>query len=460
MAAIRKPEAGGRAIRSLAGLLLVLAGGCVSQHPRSFTPAVPEPSRRGCVAVAVLPLPSASSSTAQVGGEVGKGRSTGKGATSGAAGGAAAGLLTSLQTGPFFVILAPILIPAGAVLGSMTGAAVGYAHGIPVKDAEAAKALLTRNQTDLSAELANRVAQRLPRAGKVLAAPDVAPDLRIEVSAVAWGLYGGAGSRPVADFELTVAYAVLDGKGGMLLSGRFTVGGPRRPLPDWAAEEGRLLRQAVERAVDEAAEAVSDAAFLVQDFHLPGDLPPLTCGLLPLQPGPMFLAAPPFRGALPKVGESSPVLRWEAFPRRQDQDHDLGGVLHRIGEVCYDLRIWTSVGGGPGDLVYERTGLRLEARTEEPEPPSEGEPRRPAVAFVEHRVACVLAPATEYLWSVRARFTLDGEGRAIRWSMNQSPDVRAQTTAQRWFRMEPLPVRGPCLHDGIPPLCHHRFRTP
>ncbi|WP_243303034.1 hypothetical protein [Geothrix oryzisoli] len=448
-------------VRLSAGLLSVLAWGCATPHPLAYTPAVPEAARRGSMAVAVRPIASPSGASPQLGGKVGKGSATGQGATTGAATGAMAGLLTSLQTGPFFVLLAPILVPAGALVGGAGGAAVGYAHGIPRKEAEAAQALLARNQADLSAELAQRVARRLPGLGKVQASPGVAPDLRIDVSALSWGLYGGAGAQPVADFELTVGYGVLDGKGAMLLFRQFTVGGPRRPLQAWAAEDGRLLRQAVERAVDEAAEAVCDATFLIQDFHLSGDLPPLTCGLLPLRPGPMFLAAPPFRGALPKVEDCSPVLRWEAFPRQQDLDHDQGGVCRRIGEVCYDLRIWVSVGGGPGDLVYERTGLHLEPRADPAEAsPPEGEPRRPARPAAEHRVEAVLAPATEYLWSVRARFTLDGVARATRWSMNQSPDVRAQTTAQRWFRMEPLPPRGPCLYDGIPPLRHHRFRTP
>jgi hypothetical protein len=140
-------------------------------------------------------------------------------------------------------------------------------------------------------------------------------------------------------------------------------------------------------------------------------------------------------------------LVWEAFPRAADQAGDAGKLLERISDVRYDLRIWASVGGGPGALVYERLGLDLPVHKEEGSP------------TVEHRLDLPLSPGTEYLWSVRARFKLDGAERATRWSMNQDPDARALPASKRWFSPT-RPVREPCLNEGIPPLRHHRFRTP
>jgi len=448
-------------VRLSAGLLSVLAWGCATPHPLAYTPAVPEAVRRGTVAVAVVPVPPEPGGQAQLGGEIGRGHSAGKGAASGAATGATAGFLASLQTGPFFVILAPILVPAATVIGSASGAAVGYAHGIPTKDAETAKELLARNQTDLSAELARGVIQRLPGTGKALAAPGAAPDLRVEVSALSWGLYGGVGSHPVADFELTVFYRVLDPKGTALLARRFSVGGPRRALQEWGAEDGKRLREAVEATVESASEAIADSAFLIQDFYISKELGPATCGLLPRRPRPVSQMVLPFGGASPQVEGLRPVLQWEAFPRREDLEHDVGRLFARITEVRYDLRIWASVGGGPGPLVYERTGLRLEARLGPAgtTPPSEGELPPVEKTFVEHDLEAALAPATEYLWSVRARFRLDGEERASRWSMNQTQDPRTRPATERWFT-PPMATRGLCLYDGIPPLRHHRFRTP
>ena len=444
-------------VRLSAGLLIVLAWGCATApHPLAYTPAVPEPARRGAARVEVVSVAPEAEAPPRLEGDVGKGRSTGKGAATGAATGAYAGLLASLQTGPFFVVLAPILVPAGTVIGGAGGAAVGYAQGIPLKEGQAAQALLARNQRDLSAELARRVVQKLPGAGKVQAPPGSPPDLRLEVTALSWGLFGGAGSHPVADFELTVAYRVLDGKGTELLHRQFTVGGPRRPFPEWSEDEGRRLGEAVEGALEASAEAVADSAFLIQDFHLPKGLLPPTCGLLPRRPGRVPRSATPFVGATPQVEGPSPTLQWEAFPRREDVDHDAGRLLARISGIRYDLRVWASVGGGPGALVYERRGLPLEPRTDPAV--AEGEASAP---FVEYPLDLPLAPATEYLWSVRARFRLDGEERATRWSMNQDQDARTRPALHRWFPLAaPVSARGLCLYDGIPPLRHHRFRTP
>jgi hypothetical protein len=413
--------------------------------------------------VEVVPVVPEAGTQPHLDGEIGKGHATGKGAATGAATGATAGLLASLQTGPFFVILAPILVPAGTLVGGAGGAAVGYAEGIPEHEAQAVRALLTRHQADLSAELAGQVLRRLPQAGKAQATPGSAPDLRLEVSALSWGLYGGAGAHPTADFELTVFYRVLDPQGTSLLDRRFTVGGPRRPFQDWCSEDGKWLREALTATVESAAEAVADSAFIIQDFYLSKSTTPATCGLLPRRPGQVFLAGSPLQGAAPKVESLSPTLQWEAFPRREDLDHDAGRLFERISEVRYDLRIWTSVGGGPGQLVYERLGFRLEPRTDPVEVSATpgDDPRPAAAAFVEHRVDCVLAPGTEYLWSVRARFRLDGEERACRWSMNQAPDIRAQPAFRRWLPFgAPVSARGLCVYDGIPPMRHHRFCTP
>lgn len=424
---------------------------------------MPEPIRREIRVVEVVSVSPEAGAQPHLDGKIGKGHATGKGAATGATTGATAGLLASLQTGPFFVILAPILVPAGTLIGGAGGAAIGYAQGIPLKEAEAAKALLTRNQQDLSAGLTSRVIQRLPQAGKTQASPGSAPDLRLEISVLSWGLFGGEGSQPVADFELTATYRVQDPKGTTLLFRRFTVGGPRRPLAEWGVEEGKWLREAVEATLDVAAEAVTDSAFLIQDFYLSKGAPPPTCGLLPRRPGQVFLASTLLHGATPKVESLSPTLQWEAFPRRVDLDHDAGRLFQRITEIRYDLRIWKSIGGGPGELVYERLGSRLEPRADPalaPQAPGE-DPRPPSTTFVEHRLECILAPATEYLWSVRARFRLDGQERASRWSMNQDQDARAQSTLTLWFPFgAPVSARGLCLYDGIPPLRHHRFRTP
>jgi hypothetical protein len=109
------------------------------------------------------------------------------------------------------------------------------------------------------------------------------------------------------------------------------------------------------------------------------------------------------------VDSLQPTLRWEAFPRPEDLKGEKAALLARVREVTYDLRIWREREGAP--LVYERRGL----------------------AAPSHKLETPLAPAATYLWSVRARFTLDGQPQFTGWSytgadgayLSQQPNLRS-----------------------------------
>ena len=101
----------------------------------------------------------------------------------------------------------------------------------------------------------------------------------------------------------------------------------------------------------------------------------------------------------PVVKDEQPTLRWETFPRPGDLAADAHQVLAQATAVRYDLRIWRSADGFPGELVYARDGLPQ----------------------ATHRVEQPLPPGREYFWSVRARFTLYGQTRVIDWSRIESP---------------------------------------
>ena len=214
-----------------------------------------------------------------------------------------------------------------------------------------------------------------------------------------------------------------------------------------------------------AAEVITDTAFLIQDLKVePGSGAPSSCGLVHRNPpcSNWTFASQVMRGMLiwnygkpehllrpvPKVKGVLPALQWEAFPSQAPREPRVNPEFPNITDIRYDLRIWSSAGGGPGDLVYERLNLNLEARTEPlsaPEDAKEGVPTAAPVSFVEHRLDEPLAPNTEYLWSVRARYRLNGELRATRWS------ILAFSSPGR---------PDPCHYDGIPPDRYHRFRTP
>lgn len=88
-----------------------------------------------------------------------------------------------------------------------------------------------------------------------------------------------------------------------------------------------------------------------------------------------------------------PTLRWEAFPRPEDLEADKAGRLATVRNPTYELRIWQVKDGRPPELVYARSGL--------PEP--------------VHTVETVLTPDTDYLWTIRARFQINGEPRVTEW---------------------------------------------
>ena len=89
------------------------------------------------------------------------------------------------------------------------------------------------------------------------------------------------------------------------------------------------------------------------------------------------------------VDSLQPVLRWRSFPK-PDFPHP-----ERVQNVTYELRIWDGSASAANKLEYARNGL----------------------ALPEHRLEKPLEPATRYLWSVRARFTLGGTRRVTEWGM-------------------------------------------
>ena len=454
-------------------VLVLLAPGCTTLHPAAYTSPVPEVLRRERKAVAVIPRPSTTALEPLLEGDVGRGQGAAKGAAKGAGAGALAGLQLSLAAGPLAPVAAAIFVPVLSVVGAVGGAAVGASTAISAKDGEVTRELLVRSQKDLTVELARRVTRRLPELGRVAATPEPGNSaLRLEVSVDKWGLDGSGGSGSMAGFFLTVSYRVPGTEVNTEAPPReFTLWGPRRRLSEWGAQDGAAFRKALEVALATAAEMVTDAAFLIHDFHEYQTLTPNYCGLAPLEPSGVFGPSHPLLNAVPEVASVSPTLRWEPFPRKLDVAADSKQLLARVTRVQYDLRIWRSnPQGDAGDLVYARQGLALEPMVTPGVPAdsaasgtNEGSssspaPGRPCVA---HGLEVPLEPGTTYLWSVRARFLLDGEERVTRWSQHQDAYMGGMSTGVKVIMaMVPPPARKGCLVDGIPALHHHRFRTP
>lgn len=135
-----------------------------------------------------------------------------------------------------------------------------------------------------------------------------------------------------------------------------------------------------------------------------------------------------------EVQSLQPTLSWEPFPGRHEwplsplQPEPFVSVNpSRVSNVTYDLIIWNLDAGNATDVIYERQGVPETCHTlEEP-----------------------LAPSTQYYWSVRPRFELDGQTRVSAWSLTTVP----------WY-----PGRSPRVkernHSRIPSLNYYRFETP
>jgi hypothetical protein len=131
-----------------------------------------------------------------------------------------------------------------------------------------------------------------------------------------------------------------------------------------------------------------------------------------------------------RIDSMRPTMKWETFPTQSDREVDKEDVLSRIQEITYDLRIWEVFNGRPAGLVYEREGL-----------PS-----------AEHRLEIRLLPRTQYCWSIRARFKLNGQIRVTPWSFSHwpwPPNYKAEYGS--W---------SPARPEQIPPANYYRFETP
>lgn len=119
-----------------------------------------------------------------------------------------------------------------------------------------------------------------------------------------------------------------------------------------------------------------------------------------------------------RVPSRSFEFEWEAFPRAGDLQaiqKSTGKSTSTISDVTYELRVWEADTkfpetfrpwdnvAEPGPLVYTREGLLM--------------PR--------HKMSAPLKWRTNYFWSVRARFLLDGHPRVTSWGVLGTPSDEA-----------------------------------
>ena len=102
----------------------------------------------------------------------------------------------------------------------------------------------------------------------------------------------------------------------------------------------------------------------------------------------IWLVGNPYDNVVLEVDSLQPTLKWESFPRPQKLPPGGEKLPDRISNVTYELILKKA-----SELVYERNGL--------------------SVPY--HKIETPLQPSTRYLWTIRARFDLDGKPRVTAW---------------------------------------------
>lgn len=184
------------------------------------------------------------------------------------------------------------------------------------------------------------------------------------------------------------------------------------------------MREAFEKGYAEIAEAAIDKMFLLYVFKVDSMWSGEThCMLKPFFPELLGIGFFSHQLRFPRIDTLQPTFKWESFPREKDREADQVGILNKISNITYELRVWKGKNGAPDELIYTRQGLPVS----------------------EHTVEIALEPSTEYFWTVRANFNLGGLRRVTKWSHSRLP----------W-----PPGPDPCLDNSIPLYHYYRFMTP
>ena len=445
-------------ISLLVSLLFTLCS-CMTPHPRSFTSTIPNEIRTKTRSVAVVPSTSIPTN---------KFIAFGKGGADGAAKGALGAIkpyvpsdyVNLMRTNPVALLIAfPLAAAAGAIEGAV--------KAVPLDDVQKVQATINRAIAELNVQ--DNLAGQLVLTGSKLTtyqfslirsevdnekggAPTIRSlsgqhaDIVIDLNVKSLGFLGGKGADPAIHFFMNVAIrAIRTADGAEIYSDNLSHISVPHKVSEWIRNDVDLFRQELEKAYADLADQVLENIFFVQEVHLDtlwsGEE---HCMLKPYNPPFCGIDFISHKVSFSDVDSLQPTFQWEAFPRDKDRKSDAVGMLTRVSETTYDLKIWRGHNGYPEELIYQRLGMSAPERVIQTISPT-GIERR--VRIAEHAIEMTLEPSAEYYWSVRARFNLDGQTRITRWSYSRIP----------WSPGIP----DPCLSQGgIPITRYFRFKTP
>lgn len=375
-----------------------------------------------------------------------------KGRDAGALKGAAFGTLEGIaalghggaSSGPYGAAAIVLLLPVFAAIGAIGGGIEGAYKAIPAEEARKIEVLINDiiEAIDMQNSIAGNmvfkgieltphrfIAAENPGPSDAEASPDLAlirkegNDIALEAGVLEMGLNGGSGRDPLLSFFMNArirAFRVNDGK--ELHSDIFRYSTRERKFSEWAENGARELKEALENGYAEIAQTAIENMFLLYEVKIDSIWSTdWHCMLESVYPPQESLGFFSHQLNFPEIGTLYPTLRWESFPRNEDREADSAGILNRVSDVTYELKVLEGENGIPERPVYSCAGLKAP----------------------EHTMKTALRPGIEYFWTVRANFRLEGEKRLTRWAYSRVP----------WIGHS-----DPCRESLIPPHNYHRFK--
>lgn len=391
--------------------------GCSGQEPR---PSVAE--RQAIRHIVVVPAeftPQLQFDTFAVGAGSGATNGVGAGALSALKGGVRGGVYAGFRTlNPIAliggVVGGVVLMPVGAVAGSVRGAVIAVAP-------DTAREIEALQQQTLARLTVQRAVAEQALAGVTEAGylatfapsgtgpkatgdqPDYRPlaanaDMVLETKVEKFGFVGDGRDPLIALFMTGSARLVRSETGTELARHPFKVTSEARKLAEWREENGQRLDAAYADIVGQTAESIVEENLLVLPVSSAlGHVVPLAGPSL-VSPGRTETSLLP----VPDLDTPTPTLAWKPFALPANPaSNPPAPMLPDLAQASpprYELCLWSAPrpqGQFHGRCLYRRKDL-----TE-----------------TSHRLETPLAPGARYGWTVRARFTLDGRSYLSGWSV-------------------------------------------
>lgn len=414
------------------------------------------------------------------------GTTRGRGAAAGAGEGALAGALAALEgmgdcsgayCGAAVLLVLPVFTIGGAAIGGITGHTAGDPADVLAQAEARARQVL--NSAYLQSELLHMAANYGYNTRNIafVALPKVDSDsLRTRRQPATIGAKPIDHVLEIDLLRLSLAYSLeMEARarlislrtGDVLSEAEFGFVSEPRDLEGWTADGFAPLTETLERGLRTLAEDVIDEHFLLYyptsadalalahsnkknkdtgqiahpdsvPFYVLAPLYPqlekcFLCGGSPLKKANRTFAFFEFAD----VQNVHPTLRWEAFPR-DFEVRDAAAAQSQITNVSYDLRIYNAARAGEyltaGQPAYEARNLR--------------EPY--------HTIDNTLSACTNYLWTVRAKFKLDGRVRVTEWAGTYG---WGDSSHAPWNLRRIASTKGPGPRPGSGSF-YYPFRTP